>query len=226
MNYNIAVLTYNQGHRKTYDTICLLKAKGYQKVRVYAQPMTYTKKRFPLISHRPEQIMSIPKPRELCNNFGYEYIEGNFSETITDEDALYLLCGAGLLADEFVRSHRIINSHPGYIPLARGLDAYKWSIYYDIPIGVTTHFLGDYIDAGEIIEQRKIEVGKYDTFHAVAQRVYENEIDMLVGAVELADRKHELITPESNDVFRRMPDELEKELFQKFEIYKEKHIKK
>ena len=30
----IAVLTYNQPHRKTYDTICLLKAKGYENVRV------------------------------------------------------------------------------------------------------------------------------------------------------------------------------------------------
>ena len=37
----IAVLTYNQPHRKTYDTICLLKAKGYENVVVYAQEMTY-----------------------------------------------------------------------------------------------------------------------------------------------------------------------------------------
>lgn len=223
---NIAVLTYNQKHRKTYDTLCLLKAKGYQNVKVYAQSMTYTKKRFPLINHRPEQMMSIPIPKELCSNFGYEYIEGNFNETITDEDMLYLLCGAGLLENTFVKSHRIINSHPGYIPLARGLDAYKWSIYYDIPLGVTTHFLGDYVDAGEIIEQREIEIGMYDTFHSVAQRIYENEIDMLVGAVELVDKEHRFAIPKSNDVFRRMPCELEKKLFEAFEQYKAKHIKK
>ena len=29
---NVAVLTYNQKHRKTYDTLCLLKANGYQNV--------------------------------------------------------------------------------------------------------------------------------------------------------------------------------------------------
>lgn len=223
---NIAVLTYNQTHRKTYDTLCLLKARGYREVKVYAQPMTYTKKRFPLVSHRPEQIMSIPNPKELCMNFGYEYIEGSFNETVSDENALYLLCGAGILENAFVKSHRIINSHPGYIPLVRGLDAYKWSIYYDIPLGVTTHFLGDYIDAGEIIERREITVGKSDTFHSVAQRIYENEIDMLVGAIELADREHQFVIPKSNDILKRMPHEMEEGLFEAFETYKIKHIKK
>lgn len=169
---NIAVLTYNQKYRKTYDTLCLLKARGHRNVKVYAQPMTYTKKRFSLIVHRPDQIISIPKLEELCSNFEYEYIEGNFNKSAADTNMLYLLCSAGLLEDEFVNRHRIINSHPGYIPLARGLDAYKWSIYYDLPIGVTTHFLGDYVDAGEIIELRKIEVEEYDTFHSVAQRIY------------------------------------------------------
>ena len=220
---DVAVLTYNQKHRKTYDTLCLLKAKGYQNVKVYAQPMTYVKKRIPLIDHRPVQIMSIPKPGELCSNFGYEYIEGDFNSTATDNSAIYLLCGAGLLEQGFVKSHRIINSHPGYIPLARGLDAYKWSIYYDFPIGVTTHFLGDYIDAGEMIEQREIKVGQYETFHGVAQRVYENEIDMLVGAVELADTQHEFVLPKSDEVFKRMPYDLEKTLLEVFENYKERH---
>lgn len=223
---NIAVLTYNQKHRKTYDTLCLLKARGYRNIKVYAQPMTYTKKCFPLVVHRPDQIMSIPELDKLCSNLEYEYIEGRFSKNVTDTNMLYLLCGAGLLEDEFVNSYRIINSHPGYIPLARGLDAYKWSIYYDLPIGVTTHFLGDYIDAGEVVELRKIEVKEYDTFHSVAQRVYENEIDMLVSAIELADKKHEFVIPKSNNLFRRMPCELDKKLFEIFENYKVKHFEK
>lgn len=219
---NVAVLTYNQRHRKTYDTLCLLKARGYKAVWVYAQPMTYSKKTYPLIEHRPNQIMSIPTPKELCENLGYEYREGNFEEIITNKDMIYLLCGASLLENEFVNSYRIINSHPGYIPFARGLDAYKWSVYYQLPLGVTTHFLGDYVDAGEIIEQRKIEIKKYDTFHSVAQRIYENEIDMLVGAVESADQKHQVVIPDSNEIFKRMPHALEKKLFENFENYKAK----
>lgn len=29
----IRVLTYNVAHRKTYDTLCLLKARGYEDVK-------------------------------------------------------------------------------------------------------------------------------------------------------------------------------------------------
>ena len=82
---------------------------------------------------------------------------------------------------------------------------------------MTTHFLGDYIDAGEIIEQRQIGIKGYDTFHSVAQRIYENEIDMLVSAIELVDKKHTFVVPVSNIVFKRMPPILEEKLFETFE---------
>ena len=225
MNY-VAVLTYNQKHRKTYDTLCLLKARGYQNIKVYGQPMTYIKKSYPFILHRPRQIMSIPEPADLCRNLGFEYIEGNFEDNITDKNRVYLLCGAGLLSNEFIKNYRIINAHPGFSPLARGLDAYKWSLYYGLPLGVTTHFLGEYIDAGEIIERREIKVKEYDTFHSVAQRIYENEINMLVDAVELADKKHIFAIPESGDVFKRMPHTLEEKLFEIFEQYKAEHMER
>lgn len=217
----VAVLTYPGKHRKTYDTLCLLRSKGYENVTVYAQEMTYVKKSYPLIEHRPGLIMSIPNTKELCSNLGYEYIEGNFENIVDNTNFVFLLCGAGLLNDMFVKSHKIINSHPGYIPCARGLDAYKWSVYYGFPLGVTTHFLGEYIDAGEIIERRKVFVKPYDTFHSVAQQIYENEIDMLVNAINEVDNQHEYIIP-TNEVLRRMPKEKEKMLFQKFEELKSK----
>lgn len=217
-NPAIAVLTYDQRHRKTYDTLCLLKAKGYQDVKVFAQKMTYAKKRYPFVDHRPELVMNIPEPDIICKNLGYTYTEGEFDKTTADMDdrTLFLLCGSGLLPEDYVTKHKIINSHPGYIPLARGLDSYKWSVYYDLPFGVTTHFIGKYIDGGEIIERREIKAGQYDTFHSVAQRVYENEIDMLVGAIELADYEHDFVVPDST-LFKRMPPDIEKTLFKKFE---------
>ena len=200
----IAILTYTTPHRKTYDTLCLLKARGYEDVRIYGQQMTYVKKRQPLVKHRPELGFSIPDTSTLSNNLGYQYIEGGFDRTIGSaydkDEVLYLLCGAGLLADTFINSHRIVNSHPGYTPFARGLDAYKWSVWYKLPIGVTTHFLGDYVDAGEVIERRVVKIGVFDSFHSVAQRIYENEIDMLVGAIEKVDNEHELIVPDSDSV--------------------------
>lgn len=221
MEKKIGILTYNISHRKTYDTLCLLKSRGYKDVSVYAVPLHYTKKFYPLISHRPELNFDIPNPKELCKNFAYSYSEAEFDKFHFEEDMIFLVCGAGILPYEFIKNHRVINAHPGYIPLARGLDSFKWAVYEQKPIGVTTHLLGDYIDAGEIIERRIIDIKEFDTFHSVANRVYEIEIGMLVDALEQLDRKHEFIIPnEENIVHKRMPHEIEKELFKKFEQLK------
>lgn len=217
----LCVLTYNVVHRKTYDTLCLLKTKGYDEVLVIAQPMHYKKKFRPLIEHRPECTIQYPETKDICERFGYEYTEGTITEQSFDEDMIFLVCGAGILPEEFVKRHRIINSHPGYIPLARGLDAYKWEIYEDKPIGVTTHFLGEYVDAGEVIECREIAVREHDTFHSVAQRVYETEVDMLVSALEKIEQEHIYIEPGDNVLHKRMPNELEQDIFEKFERRRE-----
>ena len=221
-NRLLAILTYNVPHRKTFDTLSLLKAKGYENITVFAQPMTYTKKRQPLVAHRPELNYSIPHPVEMCQNLGYQYLEGEFSDIVGKEwdEAVFLLCGAGLLPDEFVRSHRIINSHPGYIPYARGLDSYKWSVYKKLPIGVSTHLIGEYVDAGEIIDRRTVEIKPYDSFHSVAIRVYEYEIEMLVEAIEKVDEEHDVIVPPpDSELFKRMPESMEVELFHRFDEY-------
>lgn len=217
----IAILTYNIKHKKTYDTLMLLKARGFNDVTVFAQKMTYCKKRHPLIIHRPQLLYSIPDLRELCLNIGYKYIEGSFLDTISLDykDYIFLLCGAGLLPDEIIHEYKIINSHPGYIPQSRGLDSYKWSLYYGDYIGVTTHFIGDYVDAGEIIERRIIDVTCFDSFHSIAQKVYDVEIDMLVNSIFLLDKTHMYIIPENgNQIYKRMPEEIERELAKRFHL--------
>lgn len=142
MKKKVAVLTYPIKHRKTYDTLSLLRANGYTDVSVYATPFSYQKKKFPLIQHRPEMNYQIPGPAELCQNLGYRYEEGELESFSIDKERIVLIAGAGLLPEKFVENYIIINSHPGYIPNSRGLDAFKWAIAERQPIGVTTHFVG------------------------------------------------------------------------------------
>lgn len=221
MSAKIAVLTYPVKHRKTFDVLCLLKANGYIDVKVYAVPLHYQKKKFPLIAHRPELSYEIPDICELCNNFGYDYQEGKLDDFCIEADRLVLIAGAGIIPDDFVNSHKIINAHPGYIPNCRGLDALKWAIVEQQPVGVTTHLIGKYVDAGYIIERRKICIKPTDTFHAVAQRVYENEVSMLVEAIEKLNAKEmEFIPPGDYPLHKRMPENVEIELFEAFETYK------
>lgn len=215
----IAVLTYPIKHRKTYDVLMLLKANGYNDVNVYAIPFHYTKKKQPLIQHRPEMNYDIPNIDVMCHNLEYSYFEGQLEDFSIEKDRIVLIAGAGILPEEFVKSHVVLNAHPGYIPECRGLDALKWAIYEKKPIGVTTHIIGDYVDAGEVIERRIIDVNEYDTFHAVAQRVYENEVSMLIQAITKMDEGTELILPEDSEVHKRMPESIEETLFEDFAEY-------
>lgn len=222
----IGVLTYDVPHRKTYDTLCLLMSKGYNDVVVFTQPMHYTKKYTPLVEHRPKSINGI-HPSELCKNFGYEYYSQNIGiGGILPAKSKILVCGAGIIPNSIVEQYRVINAHPGYIPNVRGLDALKWAIYEDQPIGVTTHQIGNDVDAGLLIERKIVPVYSNDTFHAVAQRQYEIEILMLVDALVKIDVATEYVEPGNNVLHRRMPHEFEKKLLSKFEKLKEKYALK
>ena len=215
---NIHVLTYTTPHRKTYDVLCLLKARGYDSVSVWAVPMHYVKKYTPTVPHRPDGVPV--RSQAYISRFGYAYKELDSYAQIppTGKEDLFLLCGGGILERDFCAARTIINSHGGYIPYARGLDSYKWAIYLGLPVGVTTHIIGTELDAGEIIERKKVELLQTDTFHTLAQRAYELETCMLVDAIEKAGGEHIYIKGES-EPFRRMPHALEAELYQKFEAY-------
>lgn len=222
----IAVLTYPVKHRKTYDVLSLLKANGYTDVKVYAIPFHYQKKHLPIIQHRPEMNFKIPEINELCSNLGYQYEQGELESVDIDRDRIVLIAGAGILPEEFVDKHVIINAHPGYIPNCRGLDAFKWAIAENQPIGVTTHLLGREVDAGKIIERRFIDIYKTDTFHSVAQRVYENEVAMLIEAIEKSDDRYlKTVSVGSYEIHKRMPHRIEENLMEMFELYKKNYAK-
>lgn len=222
----VAVLTYPIKHRKTFDVLSLLRANGYTDVAVYATPFHYEKKKYPMIQHRPEMHYELPEIQELCSNFGYHYESGQLESFDIEPERVVLVAGAGILPEDFISSHTVINAHPGYIPNCRGLDALKWAVFENEPVGVTTHLIGEYVDAGQIIERRKIEVYITDTFHALAQRVYENEVSMLVEAIKKYDMLAlETIYPSGYEIHKRMPKDIEKSLMDKFEVYKAMHGK-
>ena len=110
----------------------------------------------------------------------------------------------------------MINAHPGYLPNVRGLDALKWAIYDGQPIGVTTHQLGEHVDAGLIIERKIVPVYANDTFHAVAQRQYEMEVNMLTEAIDKIETAQEFVEPGDYPLRKRMSHEMETDIIQRF----------
>jgi len=130
-----------------------------------------------------------------------------------------LVAGAGLLPNSLVLNHKIINAHPGFLPEVRGLDSLKWAIYNGKPIGITTHYISDKADEGLLIEKRLLELQPNDSFHSLAYRQYEVEIEMLVNAIALVDAGKAPLSDLADDRFeatRRMPNRLEKEMLSRF----------
>lgn len=225
----IAIISYNTPHRKTQDVLNGLKAKGYQNVSVFALPFVQRENPFkPIYQHRPSKAIQI-EPIDFCQNFGYDFKQttaDTLNHQLNEFNADYvIIAGAGLLPDELVENHKIINTHPGFLPLTRGLDSLKWAITKGVKIGVTTHFVDTEADAGFLIEQKHVPVYANDTFHSVAYRQYETEIEMLVNSIELIPTLSDFKSLSSNEfeATRRMPKATEENLMQAFEIYKEKY---
>lgn len=58
----------------------------------------------------------------------------------------------------------MLNAHPGLLPEVRGSASPAWSVYYDIPIGSTCHFIDLGIDTGDIVGRRIIPVHRGDSY--------------------------------------------------------------
>lgn len=170
------------------------------------------------MNHRPEVFSFVPNTERVCDSFEYEYFRIADYEEATGRD-VYLVGGAGLIPQQFVDVHTIVNAHPGFIPYARGLDALKWAILKGMSIGVTTHLLGPEVDAGWVIERRQLELHSTESFFELGTRVYYNEVEMLVDAISKVDESYECIAGDYTDIHRRMPYEPDQKLL---EAYRER----
>jgi phosphoribosylglycinamide formyltransferase-1 len=134
----------------------------------------------------------------------------------------YLVAGAGIISEEAIGKKKIINVHPGVIPSARGLDAFKWSILLNIPLGVTLHFIDSQVDVGETIAVVETPIYSDDTLETLSRRHYELELDVAVEFLAFLDGKSRSSLAEyaEQPARRRMPLETERDMIANFDMYK------
>jgi len=217
----IAVLTYNAPHRKTYDIACLLKTKGYDDVIIIGIDYHYEKKFKPIVEHRPSVSNNI-SPVNLASSLGFNFqtyhslSDLDYSKFI---DYIFLIGGAGIIPEKLARCCKILNSHPGILPLVRGLDALKWALWEDKPIGVTVHLVSEKPDSGTIIAQQQLEMDPFDNIQSIGARLYDLEIKLLVDSVEVLNSVTKGQMPAISDdisiVHKRMPKKIEIALLRK-----------
>lgn len=217
----IVVLTYNIPHRKTQDLLYQIKLKTDKEILVIGSPMKYVKKLKPLIAHRPSKAIQVDN-KVLCDKLGFKYEEVP-NDLLLDRlnqvnPEFILIAGAGLLDTEIVNKFIVVNCHPGKLPDVRGLDALKWAIYNGKDIGITLHIVDETADGGLLIKEEIVPLYPYDTFHSIAYRQYEMEIELLSDAIHLLkDIKNKDEFPKINiaDTIanKRMDIDKEKELY-------------
>lgn len=66
---------------------------------------------------------------------------------------------------------KFINCHAGKLPFYRGRNPLNWALINgETSIGVTTHFIDEGIDTGDIITQELIDVSKSDTYKTLLEK--------------------------------------------------------
>ena len=221
------LFAYNFKHKKTQDFIfyCLqhqikidlILAADPVKLNI-PKATVRTKLRHKALIHPADiaKSFSIPYTVAPHNSEDAKKILGEIKPEIG------IIAGARILKSEIIDQFKkgIINFHPGLIPEARGLDALLWSIYYDIPLGVTSHIIDHRIDAGKILEIRKMEIFKDDTIFDLSERLYETQLEMIKSSYELLVKEdYKEFNVADSSYNRKMPPEIEAQIDSKLIKY-------
>ena len=100
-----------------------------------------------------------------------------------------LICLAGfmrILSKEFIKSFKgkILNIHPSLLPKYKGLNTHQRAISSNEKYsGCTVHVVNSRLDAGKIILQKKVKIGKFDTAKSLAKKVLIQEHKLYPKAI-------------------------------------------
>lgn len=216
----LAVFGYAFPHWKTQQFLVKLVCHDIVPLVLIAAP--YVDKASPT----PESLKAIKpqhtglvEPKKLCEKLGIWYKEAPHFEcgpalrTLGIE--IGLIAGAGILPQHIIDSviKGIINIHPGMIPVCRGLDTIRWSVYLDYPIGNTAHWIDCRIDAGYCITFEPTPVKPTDSWLSLRLRVDEQQVEMLPKVMTMATSPfNNAYGPDLPNTFKYMTPEQESEL--------------
>lgn len=227
----IGVFAYNWPHRKTQDVLLRLWVEAMDVACVVA--MDPVPLDLPESTRRvkPEHVDPV-HPRKVASRMDVPYHEVQHdtpecAALLRDHGVeLGVVAGARILKDPVLDAptEGILNLHPGLIPEVRGLDALKWAIHLDAPLGVTAHLIDERVDAGRVVIRREIELKPDDTWIDLSLRQYETELAILPEAVaRVAERGADAFDRVGESEKRsRMPPELEAGLDAKLAERKER----
>ncbi len=171
-------------YRKTHD-------KFNFKTKKYSFPRRMARKTWditPVFIKRfvQQKIYFIPvlnkfSLRRFCGENGIDVFEvsrhssEDTKRIVEDRNIDYLLMVSGnwLLKEPItaMKNTKIINAHSGWLPKHKGLDSIPWSLKNNDKVGLTTHFIDNGIDSGDILRFYEAKIEKGDDFNTVKRKV-------------------------------------------------------
>ena len=89
-----------------------------------------------------------------------------------------------ILAPEFVKAFRVINSHPALLPLFPGAHAVRDALAAGASeTGTTIHWVDEGVDTGKVIAQVSLEITASDTEESLHERIKIIERGLIVATI-------------------------------------------
>lgn len=233
---DLMLFGYDFPYKKSQDTVLSLLVENYNIKFYIAAPWKNLNLPKNVVRVRPEHSDLID-PRKLCERFNIDYyvFPHNSRETIrllkAEKFDLGVVAGSRVLSNEVIEAAggRILNVHPGYLPLVRGLDTLLWSIYSGWPAGISAHLISEKIDSGLLVYREKLKVYPDDTIIDISLRLVEHQSEVLQKALKLIAERPLKSFKNLDDVRSiyntAMPEELQPKAIKMFPAWLKKYAR-
>lgn len=178
------------------------RAKFYERIAGQPIPPTFTE----LLQGRNIRRVEVPHHNKIeCEELLKEV-----------QPHLIVLGGTRIIRPNIIDTARdgALNAHPGLLPQVKGSASVAWSIYHDIPIGCTCHFIDPNIDTGDIVGQRTIPVHRGDSYEKLVWETIVLAGTLMVEALQqhAAGTLSRTPQPAGGTTYKVMPPEMVEEM--------------
>lgn len=142
-------------------------------------------------------------------------------EFVLAQESDWIILGGTRIIKGALLEWNMLNVHPGLLPWVRGSSPEAWSIFYDLPVGVTCHKVDRGVDTGPILLRRALIIQKTDTYGSIVRRNITLAAHVMVEAIELITAGKAHFQPQDQRhkrAFRVMPEESLNHVRQKLEF--------
>ena len=103
-----------------------------------------------------------------------------------DIDYIFLAGWKYILTETLIKNYKkkIVNIHPSLLPSFKGLKAIDQALAYGVRVtGITTHFVDETIDGGEIIDQIAIYIEDDDNFKNLDNKIFKTGTALTISTI-------------------------------------------